>query len=340
MPAIRKAAAAAAPVKRTAAPVRNKITYVKDITLPKDYSLEKVGITQSLLGEFQTCRKRFLFKINRWQWAGINWNVQFGNVCHDVLEQIYKSPKVPNAKKIRGWVDDYLVRWEKKHVEASGDEMRRHGVVAIVVLEEYLVRFLKDWTDWKILGAEKEFSVFFNGVRLRGKKDITYLSKQNQREIGDHKTKGKIEEESLMLLLTFDLQTLFYVLCEELSDNVKVAAFLYNVIRNTEMKPAKDETWADFSKRLRIEIRKKPDHFFKRYRVPYREEDKRIFRQELEWKLDDVKAFLRGDLKPYKNEKACVQGFMKCEFLKACSSGTMIGYEQRGCFFPELEDIL
>jgi hypothetical protein len=308
----------------------------ESIGLPKDYSLEKVGITQSMLGEFQTCRKRFLFKINRWQWAGINWNVQFGNVCHDVLEKIYQCDKVPSAKKIRPWVDDYLAKWETEHPEVNGNEMERHGIVAIVVLEEYLTRYLKDWTDKKILGAEQEFSVFFNGVRLRGKKDITYLTKAKVRGIGDHKTKGRIEEESLMLLLTFDLQNLFYILCEELSDKVKVGEFLYNVIRNTELKPSAGESWSAFSQRLRKEIRKKPDHFFKRYRVPYREEDKAVFRQELQWKIDDVKAFLRGELKPYKNERACVQGFMKCEFLRACSSGTMVGYEIRDTFFPEL----
>ncbi len=316
-----------------------KIVRVQDIKVPEDYSLEKVGITQSLLSNWG-CRQKFLFKINRWTPNDRNKNVEFGNMVHHVLDLCYSAKRMPSEKGIDKWVDEYLASWEKRNFGAVMEDMERHAAITVVLMGEYLKHYLTDFQEKKFTGVEALFAVQWKGFLLRGKKDGRYLTKTAKKWIMEHKTRSEIDEDSISDLLAFDLQSLFYITAEEAEDpSDPVHGVLYNVFRNPKHKPKVGETLKAFAERVRFEAKKRPGHFFVRFEAAYTARDKAMFAAQLEAKLLEIKKFLRGDLACYRNEAMCKVGFIKCEYLKACASGKMAGYRQKHHLFEELDEL-
>jgi hypothetical protein len=329
------------PVRKAAAvtPARAPVVRVQDITVPPEYNLETVGITQSLLAKWG-CRQKFLFAINRWTPNERNKNVEFGNMVHHVLDLAYTAKRMPSAKAIDKWVDAYLADWETRNMGAALEDMERHAAVTVVLMAEYLKHYLADFDGKKFTGVEALFSVAWKGFLLRGKKDGRYLTKALKKWIMEHKTKKEISEDDIADLLTFDLQSLFYITAEEAEDPANpVHGVLYNVVRNPGHKLKAGESLPTYAERVRKEAAKRPGHFFVRFESTYTKENKRIFAQQLEAKLKEIRAFLRGELACYRNEAMCKTGHIKCEYLKACSSGTMAGYRQKARLFEELDEL-
>lgn len=330
---IRKAA------KTSTAPAVSRVVKVSDIKIPEDYSLEKTGITQSLLSNWG-CRQKFLFKLNRWTPNERNKHVEFGNMVHHVLDLAYSAKRIPSEKDIDEWIDQYITAWEGRNMGADIQEMERHAAVTVCLMAEYLKHYLADFTEKKFTGVEILFAVYWKGFLLRGKKDGRYLTKAAKKWIMEHKTRSDIDEISISELLAFDLQNLFYITAEEAeSPETPVYGVLYNVFRNPQHKIKSGETLPQYVGRIRDDAKKRPGHFFVRFEAAYNKSDKAIFAKQLEAKLNEIQSFIRGDLACYRNEAMCKVGFIKCEYLKACSSGTMIGYRQKHHLFEELDEL-
>jgi hypothetical protein len=304
---------------------------------PKDYNLETVGITQSLLGAFQICRMRFMLMINRWEPIEQSRNIAFGNLFHDLLEKNYKRGKPAASFTIKAWIEQHIDKNKDRLTVFKEDEIVKMSIVARVVCEEYLKHWKDDFKTMDFAGVETLFAVQFHGYLLRGKKDGRYDNKKGHRWIMEHKTKGRIVEETLEYMLPFDLQNLYYLTAEELEEGVKVYGALYNIIRNPQHKPKKNETEKEFTERLRSLIQADPAHFFIRYEVPYSEADKKRFRSELLLKLNEVNGLLRGTVPLYRNENACTIPY-NCKYLRFCSSGNSAGYFQKPVLFTELAE--
>lgn len=330
------------PVRKAAvapAPAPSKVVRVKDIEIPPDYSLEVTGITQSLLSNWG-CRQKFLFKINRWTPNERNKNVEFGNMVHHVLDLAYSAKRMPSEKGIDKWVDQYVAQWEARNMGAGTQDIERHAAVTVCLMAEYLKHYLADFTEKKFTGVEALFSVRWKGFLLRGKKDGRYLTKAAKKWIMEHKTRSDIDESSISELLAFDLQNLFYITAEEAEDPFNpVHGVLYNVFRNPQHKLKAGESLKSYAARIRSDAKKRPAHFFVRFEAAYTKADKESFARQLEAKLIEIRGFLRGDLACYRNEAMCKVGFIKCEYLKACSSGTMAGYRQKHHLFEELDEL-
>lgn len=324
--------------KASPAPAVSKVAKVSDIGIPPDYSLEKTGITQSLLSNWG-CRQKFLFKLNRWTPNERNKNVEFGNMVHHVLDLAYSASRMPSEKGIDKWVDQYVAEWEKRNIATGTQEMERHAAVTVVLMGEYLKRYGKDFSEKKFTGVEALFSVNWKGYLLRGKKDGRFLSKLGKKWIMEHKTRTEIDENSISDLLAFDLQSLFYITAEEAETLDPVHGVLYNVFRNPQHKLKAGESLKSYAERVRKDAKKDPAHFFVRFEATYSPRDRKIFQAQLFAKLTEISAFLRGDLACYRNEAMCKVGFIKCEYLKACASGTMAGYRQKARLFEELDEL-
>jgi hypothetical protein len=147
-------------------------------------------------------------------------------------------------------------------------------------------------------------------VRLRGKWDSVDLvgkGKDMKVYLQENKTKGEINEEQLKRQLTFDLQTMFYLVALRIDQTnnmgylavheekggftrkVSIAGVRYNVIRRPlsggkdSIKPLKGnaktpaETMSEYYNRLGGLITDHPEYYFMRWKVEVSPQDVRTF---------------------------------------------------------------
>jgi len=315
---------------------KTKTPKVDDIHLPEDYSIQKQGITQSMLGSFPICRQRFLFVVNRWRKIDNDLNPLFGNINHDVFDKAYTLGRKPSPKLISKWIDVYCDKAEKELSAFALQYLEQEAALAQIILEEYFNYYESDFEDKVFIEVENVFEIDFQGFKLRGKKDGKFIpaNGNNYSSLMEHKNKGRIEEEIIESVLNFDFQNLTYIKADHIEygwDELK--RVLYNIVRKPYKKPSTD--LSKFLKRIKSEIKKDPEHFFIRYNVEYTEKQIRKFEIDLYNILYEAQSFLDGELPCYMNRLACKMPY-KCEFLDACSSGTMTGYKQQKTWFPEL----
>ncbi len=136
-------------------------------------------------------------------------------------------------------------------------------------------------------------------VRLRGKWDSIDLVSRKSHGIWvrDHKTKGDIKESLIRQQLTFDLQTMLYVVAFQVGGrdhlvremgNPPVKGVRYNVVRRPlsggkgSIRQRQGEYATDFFNRLAAVIEEDPGNFFMRWDVPLHPSDvTRFCRQSL-----------------------------------------------------------
>ena len=302
---------------------------VNNLTIPANFSLQRIGITQSALTIWKTCRRKWLFWVNRWErvepekWA-------YHSMMHFLLEVLYKTR---NASTVYAELEKYKLSGNPQEAEES-------KALAAAVLQEYMTYYIDDLYDFKFEAVEHLFSVYIMGYRLLGKIDGIF-SDGKHRWIMEHKNYSRISEDYLSKHLYFDFQNLFYIRAQMLEDGAPVKGTLYNIIRKPETR--KERSSNELFNHILSEIAKDPKHYFIRYEIPYSMEEVNSFEAELVVQLRELSQIITncksapGLTLPYcyKNENAC-DGKFQCPFIDACALGTMQGYRKREHLFPEL----
>lgn len=318
---------------------RIKNVNLSDIKLPwPRFDLKVDGITQGLIMSYLKCRVEFLLRLNKWGLLEEKTTFANGAITHDTLDKVYTfyqwHSKLPLLLTIRKWIYEYDIKNPGWLPKATNDEKLKIKAVCFVMVTEYIKFYHTDFERFEILGAEDIFDLRWNGYRIRGKKDLRYRF-NDEKWIMETKTMGRIDENDLVDKIAFDFQSGFYVFAEEVEDPEPVKGVVYNVVRNPGHKVGETETLDQFCGRLRRAIRKDPEHFFYRWRIPYTRIDKVRFRKDLLAILLEIEMFLDGELKTYPNSKNCVTRF-RCSFLRACASRVMVGYINTYPIFKEL----
>lgn len=300
-----------------------------NLLFPPAYSVIKVGITQSALSTWKTCRRKFLYWVNRWdriepeKWA-------YHTMMHSMLETFYKTK---SSEKVLKALGVYKLPGNPKETE----ELKG---TAEAMLQCYMNYYKGDLGRFKFEKVEGLFSVYFQGYKLLGKKDGVFIDGKLRWNM-EHKNYSRINDDYLSKHLWFDLQNLFYILAERIESGVSVTGTLYNILRKPETR--KERSTNELYTHIVKEIQKDPKHYFIRYEIPYSIEEIGQFEnelvvslRELSWVINTCTVAPKETLSYcYKNESAC-DGKFQCPFLDACSSGTMQGYKQRKLLFPEL----
>ena len=305
---------------------------VSELTVPKTYSLQNVGITQSLLSTWKTCRRKFLFSINRWERIE-NDRFAYHSMMHYLLEVLYKMGN--------GKILPIIEEVNKYKLPGKPNEIETMKAVAQVMISSYAVHYKKDFAEKRFESVEGKFSIKFGDYLLLGKKDGRFRDKQGGRWHIEHKNYARIDEDFLMQHLSFDLQNMFYALADLIEFKKPLKGVLYNIIHKPETR--KERSTQELYQHLEKEVSKNPEHYFIRYEIPYALSEIEEFKRSLQFQLDEIDSTIGGchadtELIPvafYKNESAC-DGKYRCPFLGACSTGNMCGYRQRKVLFPEL----
>ena len=279
------------------------------------------GITQSMLGAFLVCRERFRIKYIEGlsPTPSFRHQLEYGNMWHLCEEAISNSgySTVDDVLKGEPWQFRLITYAHKlkSRYPLQAEQIRHWYNVCKVQFPIYVKHYAKDkdQKQRKPLLSEETFKVPYrlpSGriVWLRGRWDEIDLfgtKRKPELYLWENKTKGDVDEQATDNQLTFDLQTMTYVvaLWEELEqdsadnsllgwDYGQLRGFWYNVVRRplsggvgsirphkeTKTKPA--ETMEHFYDRLAVIIEENPEKFFYRWKVRISKVDVDKFKRE------------------------------------------------------------
>lgn len=273
---------------------------------------EEDGITFSLLSRFLVCRERFRITMMEGLAPadGFNHKLEFGSMwheCEQTLAESAKTAKLSLPSGFFGRLDAYRDKLFKRYPMSRVDIYRWAETVRVMF--PVYVDFWKkhpDVVSRKSIESEKAFSVPYSlgsgrVVRLRGKRDALDLigGPRGLVFVQENKTKSRIEENSIRRQLTFDLQTMMYILGatweNEHDENGKglparlekvhrygaeIGGVRYNVVKRPEHRVGAKETVDEFVQRLKGIVEKEPDKFFMRWQCKVSRNDLTRFRNE------------------------------------------------------------
>ena len=316
---------------------------VREIKYP-EYSIYKQGVTQSILSRLD-CPMKLKLYLNGFVKKDKIKNVGFGSAFHDLLAFIYnyymECDTDMNNKLLNKFVNSLI----KKYFYNYDDKDREiYKIKLKFAIRFYMQIFNRDWIISNLHKPEREFDVIDNnGVRRRGKIDMELEDDKKRLWLMEHKTMGRINEGQLMNHLSINFQNYYYLSTREIETGKKFSGMVYNIIRNTRMKPKKDETLSEWERRIRKDYRRRPYHYFKRYKIKLvndrkskkgqRELDR--FNFELNQMFNTLMYYVNNKI-DYKNTFNCVKLY-SCEYLEACKSNSLNLYKQEN-LFSELDN--
>jgi hypothetical protein len=296
-------------------PLARAAKSVKKSKVPVWKGPEEDGITFSLLSKFLVCRERFrLLVVDGLQAAEkFNHRIEYGNMWHVCEEALAGTEKVivpasstlPWESALTSYCRSLCAKYPMQR-----EEIDKWYRVCLLQFPLYVDHWAKhpDVTARTPLLQECSFSVphvLRSGrtVRLRGKFDsVDLVGKGRQAAIylQENKSKGDPDEQQIKRQLTFDLQTMMYVVALLESDfdfkaSVKspVGGVRYNVVRRPlsggkgtikRREPSKSnpagESEDEYWDRVASYIRESPQDYFMRWRVEIAPEDVERFKRE------------------------------------------------------------
>ncbi len=307
------------------------------------YKIED-GITQSILGSQVHCRQLGDYILNEWEYPGENRAMEWGNIFHR-LDQIWGEEISEMQKSKKKYQIDHLKifrKVEREYTKEAGkrmmnmDHVQEDFAMAEAVWDHYCDFWEKDDMKTRWMGLESTFDVNFNGYRLRGQRDGVFETAKRKLWLKETKTKGRIPNQTtLMSLLGFDFQNLFYLTASEVETGRKIEGVLYNIVRRPGLE-RKDDSLIEYYNRIFDHIDKDPEHYFKRYEIFYpRSVIEHFQNEELPAKLKEFEMWINGEIATFRDQRSC-QGLWNCKFIRACDQNNMDGYNQTATLFREL----
>lgn len=288
------------------------------------------GVTFSLLSRYLTCPERFRVRVVEGLKPAdaFNHRIEYGNMWHVCEEELAVGGATEECIPCDMWesLERYCQELLRKY-PTQQEQVAHWYEVCRTQFPVYVDYWSKhpDVTDRTPLLQEQVFDVPYElpsgrTVRLRGKWDSVDLigkGKDAGVYLQENKTKGDIDEQQFRRQLTFDLQTMLYLvtLGESDMDGRPIRGVRYNVVRRplsggegqiVQKKGSKNvpaETADEFYARLRsvidgTGINSKgepytgPSFWFMRWKVEIMKADVEVFRRQC---LDPILENLTDD---------------------------------------------
>lgn len=252
---------------------------------------EKDGITFSLLSRFLCCRERFRLLVVEGLKPRDTFNPRmgFGNMWH-VMEDAWA--KTAGLKIAEEELSNYVAVLGKRY-PFQREQIEHWWSLALVMFPEYVQHWQRhpDVQNRTPLLQEQVFDVPYRlpsgrTVRLRGKWDSVDLVDDGV-WLQENKTKSSIDKRALERQLSFDLQTMIYLVAlkshqvdrshkhDEVWDN-DLKGVRYNVVR----RPAHKTAESALRKLLEDQRNGRSEEWFCRWQVSVSEQDIARFRRQ------------------------------------------------------------
>jgi len=305
------------------------------------YLPSRNGVSPSMLQAYLSCRQRAKLRIAGWKPIRISEASSFGLMFHNMLGTLYdyyrnhRPPKGTKAliRECGSLAGKFMDAYDQEHMQDSADPnylnlLERDGSVCLAMLPHYVRFWEKDFREFRWVELESEIDVPFDRFRLKGYRDATYLKKKGSGVwILENKTRSRINEMEIGLMLMQDLQCYMYALATKLQTGKTPAGIDFNVIRRSEMRQRAGESHQEYAQRISGDIACRPDYYFIRYEHAITKTALSEFADHLLIQLSEFENWCLGKIPTYMNQTACV-GRYACEFLQMCASGSDTGYRQ------------
>lgn len=231
-----------------------------------NWDLYEDGLSYSSLSSFLVCRERFrLRKVVGLQEIGSKEAMEFGTIFHLCLEM---SAQGLTRTRINAYFRN------KNRQGLYNPRLCSIALTMLPLYKEHWKTFIKKIHYYE---TEQEFRIPYTcslgkTVNLIGIRDQGFI-KNNKVWLQENKTKSEINEEVLMQTLPSMLQPMMYLYSlQHLHDPANIGGFIYNVIRKPGLRIGKKETEKKYIERIRDDIQKRPEHYFKMFEVEITEE--------------------------------------------------------------------
>jgi hypothetical protein len=291
---------------------------VSELTFPPGFDVCKSGISQTQCKNFLECRVKWLLYVNGYVPVGGIPSTNFGTIFHALLAYAYKNQKGTIADIP---VDKIFAEVAKENcLDVASQDFQDVTGMVLAVFFNYLNYYKKDFTSKKFLKVEQDSYATINGFIRRVKTDALFEDHRRKLWLMESKTRGKVNEENLALVLGMDFQALYSITTIEASLKRELVGVLYNVIRTPQLKRKEGESLQYFCDRIDNDIKGRPEWYFIRMEIVYTEKDKARFNEcEANGILSSMDCACRENL-IYRNGFACAGQYRPCEMLSACSS--------------------
>lgn len=271
------------------------------------------GITFSLLARYLVCKERFRLYVMEGlrDRETFNHRLEYGNMWH-LCEEIYARHKmIPGAlTNLHGYCEQLCKKYPLQREEI--DKWYNVCRIQFPIYVDYWSKH-PDTSGRTNIEAERAFRTPYilpsgRTVYLRGKRDSVDLIEEGLQAgiyLQENKTKGDIDQQAIERQLTFDLQTMIYMVALEHdlkeeydTGGIPLAGVRYNVVRRplsggkgtivqhkgSKKNPAgetKEEYYARLTRIIngREEDAPGPTHFFMRWKCGISLEDIEKFKR-------------------------------------------------------------
>lgn len=298
------------------------------------WDLKTHGVSQGMLMEFLACRKRAELSYKEgWTPSGTSNALTFGELFHSALESVYKHIKarknVNNSVYLENVakfvLKEYKERINKERVWTVEDEQdhQMNAGYLHILLPAYIHNYLKkdEKQEWLIVEDEfqNRFEIetkdFFADPVLKGRYDQVYRNRHGEVWIKEIKTKSRIDP-TIQDRLSFDFQTMFYILNYWLEFKIMPAGFVYDIIQRPGLRKGAAESLERFMGRVKSDV---DSSYFQRIRMS-------LTKADLDkWIENDFNPIIRefydwatGSLPTYRNPASCETRYGVCKFLRVC----------------------
>lgn len=259
------------------------------------------GVTQSMIGDFLTCRERFRVKyvLGLRPPDHFSHHLEYGQMWHTCEEAFARNGESARrwADALKIYVDDLVTRYP-----FDRDRIAHWYNVCKFQFPLYVDYWRKhpDVKNRTPVEQEQVFRVPYKlpsgrVVFLRGKRDaVDEIDKGAW--LFETKTMGDVDPTDVHRRLKFDLQTMMYLVVLRQGYTDKVRGVRYNVIRRplsggkgsivrhkakvTKKGTTPEESLESYYKRAAQYVKDEPEHYFMRWKVDVSADDVAKFRRE------------------------------------------------------------
>jgi len=303
------------------------------------------GCTQSEITTFDNCAMLWLWRYGMLlrRKGSMSWASIYGTAAHSTWEQMYATKGQrwsPAALKIPADVVMTVERQKQKEYWEG---------VLDVQMRKYAEYYKDDFTLWNIKDIEVDVDVVFEGLRLRGKIDLTFTEHDGRFWLLDFKTTSRLDLPTV-LGWDFRFQFMFYLWLATLQlKDVKFAGYYINALKKPSIKVKQNEALPTYLGRLEGEMGAEPDKYYYRSRLLLTSTSLSYFESNvLRPKLERIKLLTNPNISDTVKESLCgnmntdhCQRYGACEFLPLCEHGydlESFQYEERRAKHEELEE--
>lgn len=312
------------------------------------WSLQKQGLRQSTIYLWLRCREQFRLQlVEGWTSYRTSAAIDNGNLWHWLLDRRHNGKLRTN--NLDGFLRTHAKRFrdDNPNMPLSRLNAMHLSYVQTRALWPFYCKLFPD--DWKWHGVEKQFSFKHfpkvghsqdkraYSIPINGIFDGVFEDDNGDLWLFETKTKSQIDEFEIQDAMQLDVQVMLYLYAIKQVYGRWPKGVKYNVIRKPIVRK-KEEDPVAYGARLSKQIRKNPDHYFKRWNMKVSATKIQAWVDNtLDQILLDIQAWAEGRAGHYVTTRNLITKFGRCDMFEVITNNDFSNVYRRKKVIADLE---